>query len=195
MRVVCFGVAGVLLVSGVTMGGSPRPDEAGRVRPMQAIGHKLIEHGLERSETFRQLVRNLEESDVIAYVDVRSDMTPDRLGATRFLTRSASHRFVRIMINRDTDWWTQIAMLGHELQHANEIAQAREIGSAEDLRAFYQRVGIRVSGRTFDSEAAQRSGKVVRSEIGGASTPLVAGRRISLDELLLRGGSIAAPAE
>ena len=72
-----------------------------RVRPMQKRVESLLATGMDRSATFRQLVRRLERSDVIVYVEARHDMRNGVGASMRFVTRSATDRFVRIQLNAD----------------------------------------------------------------------------------------------
>ena len=108
---------------------------------MQKRVEALLSTGMNRSATFRQLVRRIEGSDVIVYVEARHDLR-DGVGASmRFVTRSASDRFVRIQLNADYSNHTLVALLGHELQHVVEVADHAEVQSPDDLREFYRRTG------------------------------------------------------
>jgi hypothetical protein len=67
----------------------------------------------------------------------------------------------------------QIATLGHELQHAVEIAEAPEVVDARSLARFYARVGSeRTSGacRLFDTQAAVDIGWQVSRELRKTSS-------------------------
>jgi hypothetical protein len=163
-----------------------------RLRPMQPMGRTLVAEGLKRSGTFRRLVRDLDRSDVIVYVDLRADMASHVVGSLRFVAPSATDRFLRISLNRHYDRSTLIAFLGHELQHANEVANAHDVRSADGLRAFYQRIGIRVGRNAYDSREAQAAGQIVRAELRGGPVPMLAERHVSLDRILLGSGSIEA---
>ena len=103
----------------------------------------LIATGMDRSATFRQLVRRIERSDVIVYVEARHDMRDGVGGSMRFIARSATDRFVRIQLNADCSNHTLVALLGHELQHVVEVADHAEVQSPDDLRDFYRRTGVR----------------------------------------------------
>jgi hypothetical protein len=194
MRGAAMAALGIMLASATLTGDEHAPIEAVRLRPMQPIARKLVEDGLKRSATIRQLAERLRASDLIVYVEVRSDMPSQTVGSLRFIAPSASDRFLRIALNRQYDWTTLIALLGHELQHVSEVADAPDVRSGEDLRRLYQRVGIRVGRDAYDSLEAQMTGRLVRAELRGNTSTLVGGRRVSLDSLLLGSGSIAAAA-
>src|SRR5205823_5519524 len=83
------------------------------VRPLQKDAEAVISDGMARSATFRRLVNTIEQSDVIVYVDLRPDMRQAIGGSLRFLAKSATHRFLRVQLNRaDTPMW-RVALLGH----------------------------------------------------------------------------------
>jgi hypothetical protein len=172
MRVAIAASIGWLVVSTVHASGGRVPDASVvRVRAMQEAGERLLAEGMARSATFRRLANRLERSDVIVYIDVRPDMPAQLGGSLRFIVRSATDRFLRIQVNRAFDRATQVAMLGHELQHAVEVADAPDVSSAGDLRALYHRVGVRTGPDTYDSVAAQQAGYVVRGELAQSRHP------------------------
>lgn len=164
-----------------------------RLRPTQAMGRRLVSEGIERSPTIRRLVSELERSDVIVYIELRPDMAGGVVGSLRFVAPSATDRFLHISLNRRHAWSTLLAFLGHELQHAAEVAAAPDVRSADDLRTFYRRTGIRVGRDAYDSTAAQETGRLVHAELRGGS-PVLKGRFVSLEKLLLGSGSIGPAA-
>lgn len=161
-----------------------------RVRAMQPRVEKLIAIGMERSPSFRRLVHRLELSDVIAYVDARYDLRVGVGASMRFLALSATDRFVRIQLDARHNNHVLVALLGHELQHAVEVAENRAIRSADDLRDFYRETGLRTGPDSFDSDAARETGYLVRAELlarPGADVRFVRGDR---KDAVLEGGSI-----
>ena len=153
---------------GHAVASSPAPvNPNARVRPMQPQVEKLIATGMSRSAAFRRLVREIEASDVIVYVEARRDLRAGLGASMRFVTTSASDRFVRIQLDARHNPLVLVALLGHELQHVVEVAQNRSIRSADDLRAFYRKTGLRTGPDAFDSEAARRIGYLVREELLG----------------------------
>ncbi len=132
---------------------------------MQKDAEDLIAQGMAQSPTFRRLVNQIERSDVIVYVDLRPDMRESIGGSLRFLAKSATHRFLRVQVNRaDAPLW-RVALLGHELQHAVEVAEAGDIASSDDMRALYHRIGVRTGPDAYDSMAAREAGYTVRDEL------------------------------
>ena len=86
-----------------------------------------------------------------------------------------------------------VALLGHELQHAVEVADDGTVNSEEALRGLYERIGIRTSRDTYDSRAAQMTGRTGRAELHGESPDTRLARHTpDRDDVLLNGGSISA---
>lgn len=167
MRLAISIVASLLVVAQLDVRGAGTDPSSTRVRvrPMQSDGARALAVGIAHSATFRELVDRIERSHVIVYIDLRPDMPTNRGGALRFLARSATDCFVKISLNRVFTGGTLVALLGHELQHALEVADAGDIASAEDLRALYRRVGERTGPDQFDTAAARRVGYTVRQEL------------------------------
>jgi hypothetical protein len=187
MRAVIGAVASVLVIASLQIATpSASIDPYAHVRPLQPDAETVIADGMARSATFRRLVNQLERSDVIVYVDLRPDMRASIGGSLRFLARSATHRFLRVQLNRaDSAMW-RTALLGHELQHALEVADDPGVASADGLRALYRRIGVSMGPDTYDSIAAREMGFTVRRE-------LAAGRNLS-GWRFARGGSEGQPA-
>lgn len=182
--VIAVGLAAHIQAEGL-LTANPRA----RVRPMQKRVESLLATGMDRSATFRQLVRRLERSDVIVYVEARHDMRNGVGASMRFVTRSATDRFVRIQLNADYHNHTLVALLGHELQHAVEVAEHAEVQSPDNLREFYRRTGVRTGPDSFDSEEARQAGYLVRDEIVRKPSDLRLARGAALDESRLLDGS------
>lgn len=184
-----------LIVLGVSAhiqaGGAGTLNSHARVRAMDKRVETLLATGMDRSPTFRQLVRRIEGSDVIVYIEARHDL---RIGGAsmRFLAKSASDRFVRIQLNAGHNNPTLVAILGHELQHAVEVAEHPDVESAEDLRSFYRQSGVRTGPDSFDSEAARHAGYVVRDEIAGRTGELRLAHGARVDEQHLLDSSIVS---
>jgi hypothetical protein len=193
MRRTCLALVCLLTISVSPL--APRVTAADgdllRLRSEQATGQRLIRDGLSKSATFRALADRLQHSDVIVYVRVRMDMPAQTGGSLKFLARSATDRFVLVSLNITHSWPTLIALLGHELQHAVEVADAPGVTSDDGLRALYRDIGVPVGRDAYDSKAAQIAGQVVRAEI--THRPIetrVARHTPTSEDVLLEGGDI-----
>lgn len=201
MRHVCVALACLLSATTPASTSDAHADPAAgaalqvpRLRPVQSIGRQLIDDGLAQSPTFRSLVTQLSHSDLIVYIEVRPDMPWQVGGSLRFVAVTPEARYVRVTINGQNSWPMMVALLGHELQHAVEVAAASEVRSARDLRMLYTRIGTKVRTDTYDSTAAQVAGRAVRAELSDYRAEVRMARRTAADEDgLLNGGSIGAP--
>jgi hypothetical protein len=166
MRTARVVLLSLLVFTAVAFGrGADAAEPISRLRPMEKDAERLVHEGLSRSSTFRQLADRIRRSDVIVYIQVRPDMPKQAGGSLRFLARSATDRFVLVSINTYHSWPMKLALLGHELQHVTEVADATDVTSAEGLRALYRRIGVRVRTDAYDSHAAQVAGQSVREEL------------------------------
>ncbi len=166
MRAAIAAIIGAFLAGGVQpVSGESIANPHAHVRAMEKEGAALLAEGMAHSPSFRRLVDRLEQSDVIVYIDVRPDMRPEVGGSLRFLAESATDRFLRIQLNRSVAKLWRVALLGHELQHAVEVAEAPGIHSAADLRMLYRQIGVRTGADTYDSMAARQAGRTIRDEL------------------------------
>jgi hypothetical protein len=154
-----------------------RPGAAGNatrhVRALDRTMEALIADGARRSPLFRSLVEAIERSNVIVYVESR--LLPAGLNGQLTLAGAGqSWRYLRIGIDCRQSRDGQIASLGHELQHAVEIADAGSIVDQRSIQALYGRIGFSVdrSGRRFESEAARHAGAGVRRDLSSRALVL-----------------------
>jgi hypothetical protein len=140
----------------------PRPF---RTRAADDTAWRLIESALARSETVRNLVEQLERSDVIVTVQV-CHVTAPALGDTRVVAAAEGTRFLRVRVTVREDLTDQLVVLGHELRHAVEIADAPEVRNAEGQRALGERIGwSSAAAGGYETEAAITAGDAVRREL------------------------------
>jgi hypothetical protein len=171
MRLAVSTLLTLLLVATVQAAGEGKPGKPDpHVRPLQEEGKRLFAVGLNSSATFQRLVRRLEHSDVIVYVDLTVDVPPQLVGALRFLTMTKSSRFLVVRLNRTlAPGAALVGILGHELQHAVEVADAEDVTSAEGLDRLYRRIGVATGPEMYDTEAARQTGNDVRDEVSHRS--------------------------
>jgi len=128
-------LAGYVLSAGRATAGTPSVGDA--LRPVGERAAALLAHGNGESTTFRQLVTRLETSDLIIYITIDPFWEGPFRGTLRFVTESGGRRYVRISLDaRDTNT-RLIPWLGHELQHAVEIAEHADITSPESLAKHF----------------------------------------------------------
>lgn len=138
-----------------------------RVRPYDARSANVLLQGIQRSETIRSLVDRLEQLDVIVYIQMQPALRTQLAGRMVWVTATGHLRYVRLSLNPELSGDTLVSVLGHELQHAVEVAQAPSIVSEATLEEYYQEHGISVRShsRGWDTLAARDAGELVRREI------------------------------
>jgi hypothetical protein len=130
---------------------------------------------------------------VIVYVQMRPNMPSDIGGLLEFIGSAGANRYLRVSVGSLHHQNVMVALLGHELQHAAEVADAPDVQSASGFAAFYRRIGVPTGVGRYDSLAAQSAGRTVRSELRGTQVESRVARHASGEEGLLDGRSIAMP--
>ena len=146
---------------------NPTPRKvAAHLRPASSIAAGMLEEGRCRSATFRSLVATVEASDLIVYVNARHFSSRRLAGGLQFAGATASNRFLRIVIGLTVDRIARIALLGHELQHAVEVAAAPDIRSRTGFDHYYRAHGVPgATQHAFDTEAARLAQARIRAEV------------------------------
>ena len=159
-------LAGVLATSPGNDGVLSAPDR--RVRSTDPKIVQLLETGMQHSPTFATLVKSVSRTDVIVYIE-RVRLLPRSLaGRLLLLPIAGNQRYLRIQVRGDLPRRDLIALIGHELRHALEIAQEPTVRDNSSMITLFQRIG-RASSDThsFDTTAAQTTGWRVRQELAG----------------------------
>ena len=132
---------------------------------------QLLRAGTARSATLKSLVDRIEASRVIVYVAINPLMKPSLSGMLTWMTQAGGYRYVRASISHDLAPDQMIATIAHELQHAVEVIEDETVSDEKSLVALYRRIGQQrgtSSPSRWDTDAAQRTGFVVRKELAGA---------------------------
>jgi hypothetical protein len=135
------------------------------VRALDPVLEAALASGVERSATIGALLAALQDTDVIVQIVSSSAMplsTPARL---RLVPDPRQFRFLRIDVRLEGSEDDLIMILGHELQHALEIAGAPEVRDDRALIRLYERIGHRDGEYQFDSEAAHAASRQIRKEL------------------------------
>jgi hypothetical protein len=138
-----------------------------RVRSRSAVVVRVIRDATERSVTFRELVRTIDASDGIVYVE------PGRCvrGAPACLVgvmASGPNRILHIKVDPAKEDSVLMGSIGHELRHAVEVLSERWVTDNAAMYLLYDRIG-RQRGDTkssvFETPAAVDTGNAVRDEV------------------------------
>jgi hypothetical protein len=139
-----------------------------RIRSTDPRIARLIVEGARRSPTLAELMTLLGASDVIVYVERAHDLPATLDGRLQLLPSASAHRYLRIQVRIDRAPSEVIALIGHELRHAIEIAQAREVRDGTALAMLYERIGMSMPGsHRYDTMAARHTGRRVWAELRG----------------------------
>lgn len=140
------------------------------VRPEKSA-RALFAAAVDRSQTVRELVDRLDQSNVIVYIRTRVFGVTQLDGRIGFLAASPPHRYLVIELACGRPLFEVMATLGHELRHAVEIADAPSIVDVQSMAAHYERIGFLTSGanpvRTFETDAAVEAGRRAHRELLG----------------------------
>jgi hypothetical protein len=148
---------------------SPARPNASHVRAVSEFARQTLADGMARSATIARLVAELNGSDVIVFVDSRVDPGIPT-GETTLMTATASVRYVHVVINPRLASDQRLEYLGHELQHALEIARDRSVVDSPSVRRLFAAIGRELPASTqqvksFETDGARLVSAAVRREI------------------------------
>jgi hypothetical protein len=153
------------------------------VRCLTHDAQGLLDMAIARSPVIRSFVERLEHSDVVVYLRLPGESDPQAaVSHLTFVAFAAGMRFLLVQID---PWRTipcdRIALIGHELYHPLEIAQAPGVRDQATLRALYRRIGHEYSSGRFETEPVRMAGQRVRAKLEGPSetTPGVVSQEIN----------------
>jgi hypothetical protein len=113
-----------------------------RVRSTERFMIALIREGYERSPTFRELVDTLQQSNIIVFVQPAVCAGGRIRSCLVSVSGSAVQRHIRIKVDPRTSQNTLIATIGHELQHAIEIAEHPEVSDGSSALRLYRQIAF-----------------------------------------------------
>lgn len=148
-----------------------------RVRALTSHLQRALAAGLQRSPTFLAMLRALEDSDVI--VQIIESRLPSSTQGRILMGRVTEHiRYLRIEVGYNRAGDDLIALIGHELRHAVEIAAAPGIRDEPALARHYRRIGFNSGGsHQFDTAAARTAERDVRKELAVPNAFVLAAHR------------------
>lgn len=160
-------VVAAMIAGSVPVSADSATDVAHHVRTTDRRLARLLHQGRRDSASFRTLLARLIRSDVIVYLQCLGYVTTG--GRLTFIGTGGGHRYVLVRLGRVTNRNQQIALIGHELQHAVEIADTPEIVDAQSLASQYRRFGhvsqASLTTTDYDTGAAIEAGYRVLREL------------------------------
>lgn len=136
-----------------------------RVRPLSDTTRSILNGAMKLSPTIVRLVTELQQLNVIVYIDLGLQPMVTA-GTTSILTTVAGGtRMLRVVISSRLEPRRRIEVLGHELQHALEIARTSGVTGDATLHALYRRIGYLISETSYETDEARAVEAQVRREI------------------------------
>lgn len=128
----------------------------------------VLAAGMRRSGTFAHLVLALNKSDVIVYIESGRVLPSSIVGRLLLAAGPQGTRYLRIQVSGHPGSNDMIALVGHELRHALEVAESPDVHDQAGLIALYERIGHPSTGiHQYDTLAAQNTGRQVKAELKG----------------------------
>src|SRR5262249_51318219 len=126
----------------------------------------LLTEGFTRSRTFAAMLSALGDTDVIVYIETTLSLPKDTMGRLTMVPVPGKYRYLRVQIRADLPTSEAISLIGHEMQHAVEIAREGQVRDAVGMIKLYERIGHSSGGEhNYDTSAAQDTGRRIRREL------------------------------
>jgi hypothetical protein len=146
-------------------GQPPQMAPDARVRGASARLVAIISTAAAQSETFRQLVDQINHTDGMVYVVEGDCGSGVRACLLLTVTLMGPYRLLRILVDRETSDSDLMASIGHELQHAVEVLNYRSVRTSSEMILLYRRICDICNRSAFETNAAIRAGNAVRTEL------------------------------
>jgi hypothetical protein len=138
------------------------------VRAIDPTAQEGIRAGASGSKTFRALLARLAASDLIVYIEIVDRIIGGSPGRLYFVAATPRVRYVRIELVADGNSREMVGLVGHELQHAVEIADARHVRDSQAMALLYLVMAENTQKLSrYDSVAARVTEERIKSELAG----------------------------
>ena len=140
------------------------------VRSSDRVLNELIADGYRRSQSFGHLVDGIADTNTLVYVEA-GVCTFGHLKACLlpFIATTGQVRYLRIGLTRPLNLGDRnrlIALIGHELQHALEVAARPDVIDLKSMIELYRRIGFPLKGQPgYETSAARAAGDSVLVEL------------------------------
>jgi hypothetical protein len=147
------------------------------IRSSDRALNELVAEGYARSATFQGLVDAISITNTLVYVEagicafghLRACLLP-------FMATTDKARYLRVVLTRPLDAAKKdrlIALIGHEMQHALEVAERPEVIDVTSMIAMCRRIGFPLKGRAgCETSAARAAGTAIFEELQKSNRPL-----------------------
>jgi hypothetical protein len=147
------------------------------VRSTDPALEDLLTRGYACSKTFHRLADAIGETNTVVYVESGACAFGHLNGCLLpFMAATSKVRYLRIIVTRSTRHGNQdqlIALIGHELQHALEVAETPDVVDVDGMIDLYRRIGFPLKGRSgYETSAARAAGSMVFDELQAVGKPV-----------------------
>lgn len=174
-----------MLVCAATVVAGPREEppaaDVRAVRSGDRLLNGLLAEGYARSTTFRGLVDGISQTDALVYVEA-GVCAFGHLDAclASYMAASGGRRYLRIVLTEPLHVRSRdrlIALIGHELQHALEVAERPDVLDVTSMTRMFRRIGFPLEGRSgFETSAARAAGAAVLNDLEASRPTRGSGR-------------------
>jgi hypothetical protein len=177
----CCRSAGVVLIAmtlaapGLAKQTRDAPASSSHIRPGSSRLERLLAEGAARSETLQGLTRALDATAWIVFL--QEGQCPEKAAVACLLHVVGTYDgapYMRVLVDtRRSHPDRVVALIGHELQHAVEVARAASVSDARSMLALFRRIGyvsaVGSGAAVYETHAAVRIEEQVRHELTMAS--------------------------
>jgi len=133
------------------------------VRPLDDSAAATLAGALGHSALVRSLVDELHAAAAIVHFEMSLALPSGVGAATRFVGSSGGHTYLRVAVSAMLRSNEREIMLGHELQHALDIARSGATNEA-DVQKLLETTGYRTGSNLFETQSALRAESRIRAE-------------------------------
>jgi hypothetical protein len=156
------------LALGLTLAPTPPTPQAPdfrHVRTADPCLEEILAHAARQSPTFASLLARLEATDVVVYFVFVHELPRQAHGHLHFVTATGGRRYLRVRLPARLARHDLIASIAHELWHAIEIGENREVRCEKSMEALYRKIGDEYGAGMFETKQAIHTGRIVRAEV------------------------------
>ena len=161
----CYTTMWFLILGGTVQPASAAVGDAGRIRSSDPYIETLVRAAIDRSATFRTIVRSIEETNGMVYIEPGQCRHGVRACLSHAVVNAGGLRWLRVTIDRSMSCEGLIEAIGHELRHALEVLADPALTTMRAVYQFYSLIAQTTRG-AFETEAALQAGSAVEREIG-----------------------------
>ena len=141
---------------------------AAHVRSDNDLVLDVLQYGVARSESFRELIAALELLDSVVYVEEGTCRHRELRACTQVMATPGGRNLL-IRFNPRQPIPFAVAQLAHELYHAHEVAREPQVVDSASLQDLYRRIGDRgcasQSDNCWETRAAMAFEALVAREL------------------------------